>query len=157
MIALLAAAVLSRAALAQEADDDSPSATEQRENGNFTFALGYGIGTDSGGFAVGIAGTLGGGPFSLPVYLVIADGGTAGGMLMIGGRYETPKWVFFEALVGYPKVSSYYAASVGAGGGLGVEIPLGKSFAFTAGGTAAFSFGVQGSFILIYGGPTLRL
>ena len=140
-------------------DDLDTPAVPSFPTGTFTIPLG--IGTDSAGtgFAVGISGTLRvapTSPFHVPVYLVIAKGGQAGGMLMTGLRYQSPVYVFGEGLVGYAK-TGLAGAGLGLGGGAGVTIPLGTTaFAAVLGVDVGYAFDASGVFVIVYLGPTWR-
>jgi hypothetical protein len=158
---------LSPAARAEDdADDeapddlDAPAKPASPREGTFlsvTLPLGYGVGGSGGGVAYGVAGALGGGPVSLPLYLVLADGGHAGGQYMTGVRYNAPKLFYVEALVGWAKPYGTAPASLAAGAGGGVDIPVYRRFTVTAGGTVAYAFAQSGVFGMVFAGPTLHL
>ncbi len=142
-----------------EDEDESGQPTSPRDGTTFTITLplGVGGGPSGVGFAYGISGAIGGGAFSLPIHLEIANNGDAGGMYEIGIRYSAPKLFFAELLVGYVKADASYGASLGAGGGLGLDIPVYKHFTITVGADVSYAFAQGGVFALAYAGPTLHI
>ena len=93
----------------------------------------------------------------MPVYLVIANGGHAGGQYLVGLRYNAPKLAYVEILAGWVKAEGTTGATLGAGAGAGLDIPVYRRFTITVGGTVSYAFAQNGLFGLAFVGPTLHL
>lgn len=143
----------------EPADLDAPAKLSSPREGttfSFTAPLGVGGGPPGVGFAYGISGTIGGGALSVPLYVVIADGGDKGGQYVVGLRYNAPRLFYIEALVGWVKVVPTSGATLGAGGGLGFDIPIYQHFALDVGVTVAYCLDQHQVFAMGYAGPTLH-
>jgi hypothetical protein len=141
-------------------DLDGPTAPVSPRTGTIcsvSLPLGYAGGSAGGGVAYGISGELGGGPISVPLYLVLANGGHSGGQYMIGVRYSAPKLAYVEALAGWVKASGYEGATLGVGAGGGVDIPVYHHFTITVGGTLSYAIAQHGVFGMVWAGPTLHI
>ena len=134
-----------------------PSSPREGTTFSITVPLGFGGGPSGTGLAWGLSGAIGGGALSMPLYLVIANGGHAGGQYMIGIRYNAPKVFFIEALAGWVKADASVGATLGAGAGLGFDIPVYRRFMITVGGTVSYAFAQHGVFGLGYAGPTFHI
>jgi len=130
-----------------------PLTAQQR--GGATLPLGYGVGSDEGGFTIGVMGSVGDGLVGVPVWLLGTNLARTGGFFMLGIRVRPPVVpVFADALLGWTKVSETDGAGLSAGGAAGVELALTREFAITAGGAlgARFDGGTWGCGFV---GPTL--
>jgi len=143
--------------LDDEVGDARPSSPREGTTFWITLPLGVGGGPSGVGFAYGISGAIGGGAFSVPIHLEIANNGDAGGMYETGIRYSAPKLFFAELLVGFVKADAAYGASLGAGAGVGLDIPVYNRFTITVGADVSYAFAQGDVFALAYAGPTLHI
>lgn len=141
-------------------DIDTPKQPKSPRTGtsiSATLPIGVGVGAYGAGVAYGIAGTVGGGTISAPLYLVIAQKGERGGVFETGLRVNAPQVFYAEVLAGWVKADPAYGAQLGIGGGVGFDIPVYQHFTMTIGGTVSYAFAQRSVFGLAYTGPTIHI